>query len=290
MDAILWIGGIVVAIILAFKLGGTIAGYGVTAFWLIWTLGFSTVIVGYSITGPLATVQLIIIIIAFIYSRSELKKRTASRTKLKNANDLIAQLNSKIEDYDNLRNNINSIKSESLSVLETPQQHRKKLLETFEIANDKIIILSGWVMSYSVNEEFRNKLRSALMRGIDVYIGYGYKSSKENYDNKTINYSENNLKELQEWSAKNKTKGILEIFYYPNHAKILICDDSFAVYGSFNWLSNGGETINEERSCVINKKDFVKSEASKIIESLYDPTKPQTKRQLLKRFVPFSRY
>lgn len=292
MEAIIWIFGIVIVIFGAFKLGGKIAGYGVTAFWFLWTLGFSTVFVGYALTGPLASIQLIIIIIAFLYSRSEFNKNQSQQERLDDANSLIAKLKNNIKDlnYDTLKQNINRIGESDISVLETPQQHREKLLETLDNAKERIIILSGWVMNYSVNDEFRSKLRNALVRGVDVFIGYGYKSQNESLKKETYNYSVNYLQELQEWSSTEKTKGILEIFYYPNHAKILISDQDYAIYGSFNWLSNGGETINEERSCVISKKDFVGLEARNIITSLYDPTKPQTKRQLLKRFVPFSRY
>ena len=34
---------------------------------------------------------------------------------------------------------------------------------------------------------------------------------------------------------------------YPNHAKFLSCDYSYAICGSFNWLSNRELTKNEER-------------------------------------------
>ena len=106
----------------------------------------------------------------------------------------------------------------------------------------------------------------------------------------TVNEATKHLKSLQEWTAKKKTKGILEIFHYPNHSKILICDNNYAINGSFNWLSNGGGTENEERSWIINNKKFVQNEIKSIMESLYDPTKPRSRRQLLKQFVPFSRH
>ena len=98
MEAIIWIFGIVIVIFGAFKLGGKIAGYGVTAFWFLWTLGFSTVFVGYALTGPLASIQLIIIIIAFLYSSTELNKNQSQQERLDDANSLIAKLKNNIND------------------------------------------------------------------------------------------------------------------------------------------------------------------------------------------------
>ena len=48
------------------------------------------------------------------------------------------------------------------------------------------------------------------------------------------------LNVLREWCADNDTKGILVVKKFPNHAKVLIRDDKYAVMGSFNWLSNAG--------------------------------------------------
>jgi phosphatidylserine/phosphatidylglycerophosphate/cardiolipin synthase-like enzyme len=292
MDALFWIAGIVILIIAGFKIGGVVAGYGITAFWVIWTLGFSSVFVGYTLTGPLAIFQLIFIIITFLYSKSELQKKRSQEKEIKVANSLVEKLKKDLSRIDNdyLKKNIDNLNSKDISIIDTPQKHRVKLLSSLAIANRQIIILSGWVMSYSVNEEFRNSLKKALTRGVDVFIGYGYQSQTSTSKEEVYNKAENNLKDLQQWSSTNKTKGILEIFYYPNHSKILICDNKYAIYGSFNWLSNGGGTENEERSCIIYKEEFVETEASKIITSLYDPTKPQSKRQLIKRFLPFSRY
>ena len=91
-------------------------------------------------------------------------------------------------------------------------------------------------------------------------------------------------------TSLNKTKGTLETFYFPNHSKILICDTQYAVMGSFNWLSNSGGSTNEERSWIVYNKDFIQDEIVEIMKNLYDPNKSLSRRQLLKNFVPFSRY
>ena len=55
-------------------------------------------------------------------------------------------------------------------------------------------------------------------------------------------------------------------------------------------LSNKGGSENEERSWIVYNKNFIQDELSEIMKNLYDPKKPLSRRQLLKNFVPFSRY
>ena len=304
MEAVIWIVGIIFSILIAFSFLNAVAGFSVVVFWLIWTLGFSSVVVGYALTGPLAIIQFLIILFAFKYSYGEYKKKKKIKENLNKTEfevqetrrviiekeSLIVQLKKDLERIDNPNLKGLRIRENEIEVIDTPEDHRKKLLETLDKASDQLIILSGWIMDYSVNDKFRAKLKSCLNRGVDVFVGYGYKSKSTVIYKETKNQATKYLKELQEWCSENKTKGILEIFHYPNHSKILICDNKFAINGSFNWLSNGGGAENEERSWVITNKNFIKKEVKALMETLYDPTKPLDKRKLLKQFAPFSRY
>ena len=304
MEAIIWIVGIVFSILIAFSFFNAVGGFSVVAFWLLWTLGFSSVFVGYALTGPLAIIQLIVIFIAFKYSYGEYKKKRNLKENLTKTKEevqekkrtiiekesLIVQLKKDLDRIDSPNLERFRIRENEIKVIDTPEDHRKKLLETLDRSREQIIILSGWIMDYSVNEKFRNKLKSCLNRGVDVFIGYGYKSKSTVVYKETKNQATKYLKDLQEWCSANRTKGILEIFHYPNHSKILVCDYEYAINGSFNWLSNGGGAENEERSWIISNKNFIKREVSDLMLTLYDPTKPMDRRKLLKQFVPFSRY
>ena len=95
------------------------------------------------------------------------------------------------------------------------------------------------------------------------------------------------MKELNEWCALEKTKGGLIVRYFPNHSKLLICDDRYAVNGSFNWLSNDGEARGEERSWIVYDKDFVETERDIVITSLTSILKT-SRRGLLTKVIPFS--
>ena len=267
MDAIIWIAGIVFSIFITWHIGNIVAGFSIVAFWIAWTLGLSSFFVGYSLGGPLAIFQLVIIIFAFIISYKIRQKREKTENKLKVAVDKIKELKNNLSRFDN------------------------KILETLDNAKKTIVIFSGWVTDYSVNDDFRSRLKKCLNRGVDIIIAWGYRKSKSiSFNERHFNNAEKAIRELQEWTSLNNTKGTLETFYFPNHSKILICDTSYAIMGSFNWLSNSGGSENEERSYIIYSKKFIEEEMSDIMKNLYDPKKPLSRRQLLKNFVPFSRY
>ena len=284
MTAIIWLIVIAATIYLSWNIGNRavskIAGLTTVGFWLAWTLGLSSLVVGYAITGPLFIVQLGIIVVV-LYLSLKMRRSKFFINKLKK--DL------KRLDNANLDSSIHNISNSEIKVLETPKQHRKMLLETLDKAEKTIVIFSGWLTDYSVNEEFRNKIKNCLDRGVDIIIAWGYKKSGS-VESENKNKAEKSIKDLQEWTSLNKTKGVLEAFYFPNHSKILICDTKYAVMGSFNWLSNSGGSENEERSYIIYNKSFIEQELVEIMKNLHDPKKPLSRRQLLKNFVPFSRY
>ena len=259
---------------------GKIAGLAVGVFWLAWTLGLSAVFVGYALSGELLFVQLGVIIAVF-YLSFRMWKNKHLINDLKNNLDKI--------DNQNFSSKINNISNKQIKVLSTPKEHRKFLLKTLNEANKTVIIFSGWLTDYSVNDEFRTKIKNCLDRGVDIIIAWGYKKSGS-ISSEQKNLGEKSIRDLQEWTSLNKTKGTLETFYFPNHSKILICDTRYAVMGSFNWLSNSGSSTNEERSWVVYNKDFIQDEIGEIMKNLYDPNKSLSRRQLLKNFVPFSRY
>ena len=284
MDAIFWQLGIAITIFLSWYIGNKVisklAGLSTLGFWLFWTLGGSALF-GFSVlTGPLFFVQMGVIIVVFYLS-----------FKMRKNKKLIIDLKKDLKRFDNknFQSNIGNISNKQIKVLETPKQHRKMLLKTLDEAKKTIVIFSGWLTDYSVNEEFRNKIKNCLDRGVDIIIAWGYKKSGS-VGSENKNKAEKSIKDLQEWTSRNKTKGVLEAFYFPNHSKILICDTKYAVMGSFNWLSNSGGSENEERSYIIYNKGFIEQELVEIMKNLYDPKKPLSRRQLLKNFVPFSRY
>ena len=284
MEPLFWSLGIAASIYLSWnivtRISSKIAGFSTVGFWLFWNLGGSAWF-GFSVlTGPLFFVQMTVILVVFYLSYKMWKNKS-----------LINDLKKDLKKIDNkiLSSKLENLSNNEIKVLTTPKDHRKLLLQTLDTANSTIVIFSGWLTDYSVNNEFRNKLKNCLSRGVDIIIAWGYKKSGD-ISSQEKNTGEKSINELQEWTSQNKTSGTLESFYFPNHSKILICDTKYAVMGSFNWLSNKGGSENEERSWIVYNKNFIQDELSEIMKNLYDPKKPLSRRQLLKNFIPFSRY
>ena len=185
-------------------------------------------------------------------------------------------------DNDNLSKRINSFNPKDIEVIDTNAEHREFLINALDEAKIQIIILSGWANSYVLNLDFRKKLKEALTRGVNIYIGYGYKSYGQTILKRHEEEAKRDLEDLQQWCKSQDTKGELFVNYYPNHSKILIFDYFFAINGSFNWLSNSGGAENEERSWVVYDKKFIESESELIISRI-----KTTRRDFFKKVYPF---
>ncbi|MBM3216042.1 hypothetical protein FJZ36_14130, partial [Candidatus Poribacteria bacterium] len=130
--------------------------------------------------------------------------------------------------------------SRKVKFLWTPEI-RAKFREAIETARERLLILSGFISSDVVNEQFETSLRNALNRGVRVWIGYGFdKESRRGEDQRAQPgwlEAENVFKRL-----KNEFP---ECFIYRDlqrsHEKRLICDNRFTFGGSFNLLSFSGE-------------------------------------------------
>ena len=125
------------------------------------------------------------------------------------------------------------------------------------------------------------------MDGVNVCIGYGYQSYNEQVSNPAQKEAEEYLERLKEWCSKVDPKGMLLVRKYPNHSKVLIRDNKYAVMGSFNWLSNAGRSRNAEKSWVVEDTDFVEQEAQIIINEIANH---MDKRSFLKKFYPFLKH
>ena len=64
---------------------------------------------------------------------------------------------------------------------------------------------------------------------------------------------EQHLKDLHEWCAQHDPKGILVVKKFPNHAKVLIRDEAYAVMGSLIGCQRRA-LKNAERSWVVKTK------------------------------------
>ena len=140
-------------------------------------------------------------------------------------------------------------------------QHKEYLLYTLKNAKTALYIHSPWVR-YNVVKEYETHIESALQKGIKVFIKYGLKPRNKT-DKPPIDTESTKL--FTKWS---KDYPNFQANTDNNHSKILICDDSFMIVGSFNWLSFGGLADKDgdtrgETSSVVKNLDSIQKEIQK---------------------------
>lgn len=125
---------------------------------------------------------------------------------------------------------------------------REKLEEAFEIAEHEIDIISPWISDKVMDDSGVEALIcSVLKRNVEVKIVYGIGNIssnyvKEDYRNRRTEEIAQNLK-----LKFSKNNYLFKIKRKNTHSKILICDNKFAIIGSFNFLSFDGKYKNDIR-------------------------------------------
>lgn len=119
-------------------------------------------------------------------------------------------------------------------------EHRPLLEKSFEITKTRIIIVSPWLSPIAFDDDLIGRMEKALQKNKKVIILYGYPgemSEKKKRDEKAV------LDKLNKIKSKRYGKHLYLENIAITHEKILICDNSFIVVGSFNWLSFRGDSL-----------------------------------------------
>ena len=133
-----------------------------------------------------------------------------------------------------IKNETKELYSKSPAVLQN-QEIGIQFKNTFLIAENEIGIVSPWMNFSVVNESFIELVRTALSRGVKVKILYGIGTSNDERSKKSDEVAQY-LKDV----FKNYGN-YFQIERSNTHVKLLVCDDKYALFGSFNFLSNVGD-------------------------------------------------
>ena len=163
--------------------------------------------------------------------------------------ELIQQLEEKEQQILQLQSQMESmLASVPLRWLEM-YEHRPLLEQALKDTQQRLMIISPWINTSSVDSEFLKEFENLLKRKVKVYIGYGISDKK---DQKYFNQkAEQDLQKLATRYSDNFAFKRLG----DTHAKVLISDTKFAVSTSFNWLSFKGErdrTFRDERGTLVS--------------------------------------
>ena len=265
--------------------GSTIIGGGVGA-GIGYAIGGSIGVVGFF--GGIGIPWLVVLVVSMAFAGNRIGLGLDKKQIEQKSREQEDRYRSLIDSYEKAMAANKKPEGVNIVQISSPEDHNKLLKNAMRNSEHTVILLCGWVTTYVIDTEFKTLLGKALKRGVNVLIGYGYTASGEAKPaNPHQKEAEAYLERLREWCAENDTKGILVVKKFPNHAKVLIRDDKYAVMGSFNWLSNAGRSQNSERSWVVKDRDFVLQETEIIINQL---ASFMDKRDFLKRFFPWSKH
>jgi PLD-like domain len=178
-------------------------------------------------------------------------------------------------DRDNM---FEDMKTFRIEVLQT-DEHHQFLLETLRKAESELIIISPWINPQACNNEFCTRIEQAVSRGVHIRIGYyiGPEGNSPQAARKWNNMQEakRSIKfaEQRAMNKKSSTGKVEFIKTQGTHQKILICDHSYAVVTSFNWLSYKGEKdsyYREETGIIIyhpEQIDTILQEAERALQA-----------------------
>lgn len=139
------------------------------------------------------------------------------------------------------------------------QEHPNLLREALATATERLMIISPWIRTAVVDNQFMKMLEERLKAGVDVFIGYGIDDG--NRDSSLDRAGIKRLRSLESKYTKFRMSRLGD-----THAKVLINDSLYVVVSSFNWLSFKGDPerpFRDERGTLVS----IKTEIDKIFDS-----------------------
>ena len=186
-------------------------------------------------------------------------ERLSVKISALNENDSFLEIKSKsfTEQRTALKKQLNEIKTQTkISEILHTSEHRDYLFEALKEAKNRLIIVSPWIRSNVVDNEFLFILEETLKRKIKLYILYGIKQ-KSGWGQQN---DPSALKKLENLADSYKNFRFEKV--KNTHRKIIVCDDKFGIVTSFNFLSFRADpslTYRDELGVVLRDKETVES-------------------------------
>jgi len=133
------------------------------------------------------------------------------------------------------------------------EDHRAVLERALREAREEIIIISPWMNRRTCDDDLCDLVAQALKRGVRIRIGYGITERVGDLDaGRNRTNAQKVIRAIAtavDLHTPPERARLLDIQRTGDtHQKILVCDRSFGVLGSFNWLSYRGERDREYRN------------------------------------------
>lgn len=138
-------------------------------------------------------------------------------------------------------------------------EHPVHLERSLEETRERLIIVSPWIKRRVVDEAFAGRLRRLLRDGVHVYIGYGLGETGPQDDHDAVRRLARLSDEFENFTFER---------FGDTHAKVLVSDESFAIVGSFNWMSFVGDprkTFRDERGMLVRDPAAVRDVVNSVL-------------------------
>jgi phosphatidylserine/phosphatidylglycerophosphate/cardiolipin synthase-like enzyme len=128
-------------------------------------------------------------------------------------------------------------KSDKATVLQS-SQHRAALRDAISDASRELIIVSPWLRTAAVDSELIGWLQTALDQKthLRITVAYGIQKDPKAPKDPMLKNQEEAIRRLRRIGER--AKGRLQVVDIGNtHEKVVICDDRYVIFTSFNFLS-----------------------------------------------------
>ena len=145
---------------------------------------------------------------------------------------------------------------------------RDILLKTIKKAQERIILVCPWITSYGASDEVIKYCRDFLESGGRIDIGWGHLKDIKQIEH--IPISRNQFLEIAKNEGNNWAYGQIEKFIeleqsyqkcnlklLGTHEKFLVCDRSFAMIGSHNFLTSDCYSSERELGLITKDKNII---------------------------------
>lgn len=251
------------SVMLAFAMGRHLRASGVT--WWSWVpRGWVTFCVIFTLTQVfmplLAIFQLGVIAAATIWSLNLMRAADKERhlhTVIQQVRDELSAEQAKL---------LEMVPREAIKLICTRKEHEQIMDDAIDQAQHTLCITSGWINDNAMNTRRVNGIKKALKRGVLVVLAFGWRDFREEPSlDKRAQQIVEALHKISQESHARKDGGKLVLAHVPVHSKLLVKDETLAVVGSNNWLSNASFK-NMEHSTVIQDRTFAASARATIID------------------------
>jgi hypothetical protein len=152
-------------------------------------------------------------------------------------------------------------------------EHPAFLDEALQTTTERLLIMSPWIRDGVVSDDFLRRLEALLEHDVEVVVAYGIGQDRQG----TQQNDHRALRELTDLARRHSSFTFVDVGN--THSKVLVVDHSFAVSGSFNWLSFKGDPtrpFRDERSFCVTLPEVVDDVWERCLQFIRETTVDQS--------------